>query len=69
MNGIQGRAVMMQSVSPFPSAKGQQPLEHEWLVVLPQSNDVVIFFVLVAPQSEFARFQPTYEEMLNSVQF
>ena len=68
VNGVQGRSVMMQSVSPFPSAKGQQ-LERDWLVALPQANNTVIFFVFVAPQSEFNRFQPTYEAMLKSVQF
>jgi hypothetical protein len=69
VNGTQGRSVMMQSASPFPSANGQQQPERDWLVVLPQANDVVIFLVLVAPQSDFARFQPTYEAMLKSVQF
>jgi hypothetical protein len=68
VNGIQGRSVMMQSVSPFPSANGQQ-VERDWLVTLPQSNDAVIFFVFVAPQSEFNHFQPTYEAMLKSVHF
>jgi hypothetical protein len=60
---------MMQSVSPFPSASGQQQPERDWLVALPQSSDVIIFFVFVAPQSEFARFQTTYEAMLKTVQF
>ena len=68
INGMQGRSVMMQSVSPFSSANGEQA-ERDWLVALPQSNDLVIFFVFVAPQSEFARFQPTYEAMLKSVHF
>jgi hypothetical protein len=69
VNGAQGRSVMLQSVSPFPSTNGQQQLERDWLAVFPQSTDMVIFFILVAPQSEFARFQPTYEVMLKSVQF
>jgi hypothetical protein len=66
--GVQGRSVMMASVSPFSSANGQQA-ERDWLVVVPQSNDAVLFFVFVAPQSEFNRFQPTYEAMLKSVKF
>jgi hypothetical protein len=69
VSGVQGRSVMMQSVSPFPSANGQQQLERDWLVAVPQSADVVIFFMFVAPQSDFARFQPTYEAMLKSVRF
>jgi Zn-dependent protease with chaperone function len=66
--GVQGRSVMMESVSPFPSAKGEQP-ERDWLVVVPQSSDAVLFLVFVAPQSEFNRFQPTYQTMLNSLKF
>jgi Zn-dependent protease with chaperone function len=69
VNGVQGRSVMMQSASPFPSANGQQQLERDWLVAVPQSNDLVIFFIFIAPQSDFARFQPTYEAMLKSIRF
>ena len=47
----------------------QQQFERDWLVAVPQSTDVVIFFIFVAPQPEFARFQPTYEAMLRSVRF
>jgi len=65
--GVQGRSVMMESISPFPSAKGEA--ERDWLVAVPQSNDVVLFFVFVAPQAEFNRFQPTYEAMVKSVKF
>jgi predicted Zn-dependent protease len=65
--GVQGRSVMMESVSPFPSANGQQ-VERDWLVTVPQ-NQALIFFVFIAPQSEFNRFQPTYAAMLKSVQF
>jgi hypothetical protein len=69
VNGVQGRSVMMQSVSPIPSANNSEQAERDWLVTLPHSNNSVIFFVFVAPQSEFNRFQPTYEAMLKSVQF
>ena len=69
VSGVEGRSVMMQSVSPFPSANGQQQVERDWLVAVPQASDAVIFFVFVAPESEFSRFQPTYEAMLKSVKF
>ena len=68
VNGVQGRSVMMQSVSPFPSANGEQA-ERDWLVAFPQSNDTLVFFVFIAPQADFNRFQPTYEAMLKSVKF
>lgn len=69
VNGVEGRMLMMRSASPFPSKNGQPQPEDDWLVVLPHSGDVVIFFVFVAPQSEFATFRPTYEAMLKSVRF
>jgi len=66
--GVQGRSVMMESVSPFPSANNAEQAERDWLVTVPQ-NQALIFFVFVAPKAEFNRFQATYEAMLKSVKF
>lgn len=68
VSGIQDRSVMLQSSSPFPNAVGQPQKERDWLVAVPQRDGSVII-MLVAPQSDFARFQSTYEAMLKSVQF
>jgi hypothetical protein len=65
---IEGRSVMFHSASPIPGANGQAQLERDWLVAVPQHNGSVVFMIFVAPQSEFAQFQPTYEAMLKSVQ-
>lgn len=67
--GIEGRSVTLQSISPFSAASGQSQKERDWLVTVPQRDGSVIFMVFVAPQSEFDRFQPTYEAMLNSMRF
>jgi beta-barrel assembly-enhancing protease len=69
VSGIQGRSVMLESSSPFPGANGQPQKERDWLVTVPQRDGSVIFMVFVAPQSDFARLQSTYEAMLKSVQF
>jgi Zn-dependent protease with chaperone function len=66
--GTQGRSVMLHSASPIPGANGQTQPEQDWLVTVPRSDGSAIFMVFVAPQSEFARFQPTYEAMLKSLQ-
>jgi Zn-dependent protease with chaperone function len=68
VGSIEGRSVMFQSASPLPGANGQAQLERDWLVTVPQRDGSVIFMVFVAPQSEFAQFQPTYEAMLKSLQ-
>jgi Zn-dependent protease with chaperone function len=65
--GAQGRSVMLHSISPFPAANGQSQKERDWLVTVPRTDGSVIFMIFVAPQSEFDRFQPTYEAMLKSL--
>ena len=69
INGVQGRAVVMQSQSPFPNPAGDPQAERDWLVTIPQRDGSAIFMVFVAPEAEFSLFQPTYEAMLRSLQF
>jgi len=69
VGGIEGRSVMLRSPSPFPDANGQPQVERDWLVTVPQRDGSVLFMIFVAPDSEFTRFQPTYEAMLKSAQF
>jgi hypothetical protein len=68
VGSVEGRSVMFESVSPFPGADGKQQAERDWLVTLPQRDGSVVFLICVAPQSDFARLQPTFEAMLKSVQ-
>jgi hypothetical protein len=67
--GVQGRSVTLQSTSPFPDAHGRPQKEHDWLVTVPRSDGSLVYFVFVAPQSEFERFHASFESMLRSVQF
>lgn len=67
--GIEGRSIMFQSDSPFQSANGQVQKEGDWLVTVPQRDGSAIILLFVAPQPEFARFQPTYEAILKSLEF
>lgn len=69
VGGVEGRSTFLRSPSPLPDAKGQSQQERDWLVTVPRHDGSLIFMVFVAPQSEFDRFQPTYEAMLKSVQF
>ncbi len=69
VNGARGRSVMMESTSPFPNASGNSQKERDWLVTVPQKDGSVIFFVFVAPTSEFEQFRPTFNEMLRSARF
>jgi Zn-dependent protease with chaperone function len=69
VGGIEGRSTFLHSPSPFPDANGQAQPERDWLVIVPQHDGSLIFMIFVAPQADFARFQPTYEAMVKSVQF
>jgi hypothetical protein len=69
VGGIEGRSTFLRSPSPFPDASGRTQQERDWLVTVPLHDGSLIFMVFVAPQSDFDRFQPTYQAMLKSVQF
>ena len=68
VGGMEGRSVMLQSPSPFPATNGEPQIEQDWLVTFPHRDGSVTFMIFVAPQSDFTRFQPTYESILKSVQ-
>jgi Zn-dependent protease with chaperone function len=68
VGSTEGRSVVFHSASPIPAANGQAQLERDWLVTVPKRDGSVVFMIFVAPQSEFAQFQPTYEAMLKSIQ-
>lgn len=67
--GRSGRSVAMQSTSPFLNSRGQQQKERDWLVTVPHPDGSFLYFVFVAPQAEFNRFRPAFENMLRSVEF
>ena len=67
--GLEGRSVTLQAVSPFTGPNGRHQKERDWLVTVPQRDGSVIFMVFVAPESDFDRFQPTYDAMLKSMRF
>jgi hypothetical protein len=69
VDGIQGRSVDLQSVSPFPAPNGQQEKERDGLVTISQRNGSVILIISLAPRSHFDRFQPTYEPCLRACGF
>ena len=69
VGGVEARATLLQSPSPFPNASGQAQKERDWLITVPRSDGSMIFMIFVAPQPDFDRFQPTYEAMLKSAQF
>ena len=69
VGGIEGRATVLRSPSPFPDANGQAQAERDLLITVPRQDGSLIFMIFVAPESDFSRLQPTFESMLRSAQF
>ena len=69
VGGVRGRSVTMESTSPFLDANGRAQKESDHLVTVPSSDGSVIYFVFVAPKSDFQRLSPTFDRMLQSVLF
>ncbi len=67
--GIASRSTFLQSPSQFPDAAGQPQKERDWLVTVPRRDGSMIFMIFVAPEADFARFEPAYKAMVRSVQF
>jgi hypothetical protein len=66
--GARGRAVHLQSTSDFPDTNGQAQKERDELVTIPRQGGTVVYLVLIAPESEYQQFSPTFEKMLQSIQ-
>jgi predicted Zn-dependent protease len=66
--GVEGRSTFLASASPFADGDGQARKERDWLVTIPRRDGGVIFMIFVAPETDFARLEPTYREMIRSVQ-
>jgi len=62
LNGERGLATYLKNDSPGGG------LETDWLITVKRPEGLV-YFVFVAPQPEFSRFQNTFEEILNRVRF
>src|SRR6184192_3216105 len=68
INGQQGRSVDLLGSSPVMDKNNKAEKERDWLVALPSSNNTVIYLVFIAPDRDFDRLRPTFEQMLRSFQ-
>lgn len=65
VNGVRAKSVDLQGQSPIGS-NGQPLQEHDWLVALPYQQNQVIYLVFIAPERDFSRLRPTFNQMLRS---
>ena len=69
VGGFEARSTLLRSSSPFPDQNGDAQQERDWLVTVQLGDGSLIYMIFVAPESNFTRFQPTFESMVKSVQF
>lgn len=68
VNGVQGRSVDMVTSSPINDSNGQPQRERDWLVLIPWQQGRDIYLVFIAPENDFDRLRPAFEQMLRSFQ-
>jgi hypothetical protein len=68
VNGAAAGSVVLETVSPMAGADGKPQRERDWLVVVPRGGNA-LYFVFVSPLANYNRLRPSFQRMLNSVQF
>ena len=66
VNGVLGRSVDLLGQSPLAGSNGQPLQERDWLVTLPYNDGANVSLIFVAPENDFARLRPTFEQMLKT---
>jgi Zn-dependent protease with chaperone function len=66
VNGMPGRSVEFIGTSPVRTADGQTQRQRDWLVTVQSGQGTAMYLVFIAPETEFDRFRPAYENMLRS---
>jgi Peptidase family M48 len=69
VNGVAAGSVELQTVSPLSDTNGKPQAERDWLVTVQRGDGTAIMIVFVATQRYFEQMRPTFEKMLQSVQF
>jgi hypothetical protein len=63
---VLGQSVDLIGQSPLAGSNGQPMQERDWLVTLPYNDGAGISLIFVAPENDFSRLRPTFEQMLKS---
>lgn len=64
-----GGSVELETVSPMSTKEGRAQRERDWLVAFPRGHSDAIFLVFVSPLASYDDLRPTFERMLQSIQF
>ena len=67
--GMPAGSVQLTSISPMPAQDGKPQPERDWLIAVPRGGGKAVYFVFVAPQTNFDQLKPAFDRMLSSVKF
>ena len=67
VNGVSGRSTDLIGSSPLRANNATAQKERDWLVTIGQQDGTLLYLVFIAPQSQFDRLRPTYEQMLRTL--
>jgi hypothetical protein len=69
VNNLTGAKVDLETVSPMLDADGKTQAERDWLVIVPRRDESAIVIMFVSTRKYFEQLSPTFEKMLESLQF
>jgi beta-barrel assembly-enhancing protease len=66
VNGMSGKSADLIGVSPVQDQRGGKVRERDWLVTMKRNDGNLIYLIFIAPDPDFEKLRPTFEEMLRS---
>ena len=67
VNGVSGRSTDLIGASPIRDSNGRAQRERDWLITIGHQDGTLLYLVFIAPQNQFDRLRPTYEQMLRTL--
>ncbi len=65
VNGVRGRS--LEATNADSEGDSGARTEHDWIVALPDAGGSLRYLVFVAPESDFGRLRPIFEQMLRTL--
>jgi beta-barrel assembly-enhancing protease len=66
VNGVPAKSADLVGVSPITDSSGARQRERNWLVSMRMGNGSLVYLVFIAPQNDYNRLRPTFEQMLRT---
>ena len=67
VNGLAAKSVDLVGNSPLQDSSGRVVRERDWLVTVKRRNGELMYVVFIAPDQEFSKYRPAFEQMLRSL--